>query len=79
MVSINEMSIEDMKREIEAYRLKADAKIHLGVGQKGGVCVYGLQRFPITLYPSQMAKLLDMKEKILAFIEEHKSELSYKV
>jgi hypothetical protein len=40
--------------------------------------VYGLGRFPITLYQEQWTKLLDMTDQILEFIAEHKSELKKK-
>ena len=48
------------------------------VGEKGGVCVYGLGRFPVTQYKEQWHKLLDMADDIRAFIVEHDSELKTK-
>ena len=50
----------------------------IALGQKGGVCVYGLQRFPVTLYASQWAKLLDNKDAILAFIAANATALAHK-
>ena len=41
------------------------------VGEKGGVSVYGLGRFPVTLYREQWEKLLEMKDVILHFIREN--------
>jgi hypothetical protein len=48
------------------------------VSEKGGVSVYGLGRFPVTLYKEQWTKLLDMAEEIRAFIKEHESSLKSK-
>lgn len=48
------------------------------VSTKGGVSVYGLGRFPVTLYKSQWDKLFAMTEEIKAFLEAHSSELTVK-
>jgi len=79
------MSDEDLKAELERLRKeneslkKGAAKgVSLKVSEKGGVSVYGLGRFPITLYKEQWAKLLDISEQIKAFIAEHESELKTK-
>ena len=45
------------------------------VGEKGGVSVYGLGRFPVTLYYEQWVRLLDTADKIREFLEENKSKL----
>ncbi len=50
----------------------------LKVSQKGGVSLYGLGRFPVTLYKEQWAKLLDMADEIRVFIREHDTELKAK-
>ena len=72
------MTEEEMKAEID--RLKAQnealvkssgAQVSLKVSQKGGVSVYGLGRFPVTLYKEQWEKLLAMAESIKAFIAEN--------
>ena len=79
------MSDEDLKAELE--RLKAENEQlksqrgrsgGLKVSEKGGVSVYGLGRFPVTLYKEQWAKLLGMADEIRAFIKEHESELKAK-
>jgi len=79
------MAEEDLRAELE--RLKAEnaalksrgAKgISLKVSEKGGVSVYGLGRFPVTLYKEQWTKLLDMAEDIRSFIQEHDAELKTK-
>ena len=79
------MSDEDLKAELE--RLKAENErlknqrgrsVSLKVSEKGGVSVYGLGRFPVTLYKEQWTKLLALSEQILEFIKEHDSELKAK-
>jgi len=48
------------------------------VGEKGGVSVYGLGRFPVTLYYEQWIRLLDSADALRAFLEENKSRLKLK-
>jgi len=48
------------------------------VGEKGGVSVYGLGRFPVTLYYEQWIRLLDAADNLRAFLEENKSRLKLK-
>ena len=48
------------------------------VGEKGGVSVYGLGRFPVTLYYEQWVRLLDSAEALRAFLEENKGRLKLK-
>jgi len=80
-----DMSDEDLKAEVERLRRENEALkqrtvrgVSLKVSEKGGVSVYGLGRFPITLYQEQWTKLLDMADQIRAFIAEHESELKKK-
>ena len=79
------MSDEDLKAEVERLRRENEALkqrnvrgVSLKVSEKGGVSVYGLGRFPITLYQEQWTKLLDMADQIREFITEHESELKKK-
>ena len=48
------------------------------VGAKGGCSVYGLGRFPVTLYRDQWIALLATKEKLLEFLGQHKDEFKTK-
>ncbi len=48
------------------------------VSEKGGVSVYGLGRFPVTLYKEQWTRLLDMADDIRAFLRDHDAELKTK-
>ena len=78
------MADDDLRAELE--RLKAEnerlksqrGRASFKVSEKGGVSVYGLGRFPVTLYKEQWAKLLGMADEIRAFIAEHESELKTK-
>jgi hypothetical protein len=54
---------------------KQSGKLEFKVGDKGGVSVYGLGRFPVTLYYEQWNKLLDAAEDLRAFLEANKSRL----
>ena len=48
------------------------------VSEKGGLSIYGLGRFPITLYKEQWTKLLDMSDEIRSFLASHDAELKTK-
>ena len=76
------MADEDLKAELERLRaenerLKGQRSrgVTLKVSEKGGVSVYGLGRFPVTLYKEQWTRLLAMADDIRAFIKEHDAEL----
>jgi hypothetical protein len=79
------MADEDLKAELERLRRENEAlkkggprAVSIKVSEKGGVSVYGLGRFPITLYQEQWLKLLDMSDELREFIAAHKSELKAK-
>ncbi|MEW6719513.1 MAG: hypothetical protein AB1346_03595 [Thermodesulfobacteriota bacterium] len=57
---------------------KKSGKLEFKVGEKGGVSVYGLGRFPVTLYYEQWIRLLDAGGELRAFLEENKSRLKLK-
>ena len=67
--------LERLKTENETLRARRSGAVSMKVSEKGGLSVYGLGRFPVTLYQEQWLKLLDMGEEIRAFIREHQSEL----
>lgn len=71
--------LERLRRENEALKKGATRGVSIKVSEKGGVSVYGLGRFPITLYQEQWLKLLDMSDELREFIAAHKSELKTKV
>ena len=70
--------LERMTAENERLKQKSNLRTSLKVSDKGGVSVYGLGRFPVTLYKEQWAKLLDMADDIRAFIKENESKLKTK-
>lgn len=70
--------IERLQAENAELKSKYDAPLSCKVSQKGGVSVYGLGRFPVTLYTTQWEKLLTSAPKVAAFIVGHKDELKFK-
>ena len=79
------MSEEEMKAEPERLRnenaaLKKGAAtgITMKVSEKGWLSVYGMGRFPITLYKEQWLKLMDMSDAIRSFIEANDAALKTK-
>jgi hypothetical protein len=79
------MSDEDLKAEIERLRAENDKLknkggrgLSLKVSEKGGVSLYGVGRFPVTLYKEQWRRILGMATEIEAFIEENESLLKSK-
>ena len=79
------MADDDLRTELERLRsenerLKGQRTrgISLKVSEKGGVSVYGLGRFPVTLYKEQWTRLLDMADDIRTFIKENDSKLKTK-
>jgi len=73
-----EEELERLRAENEALKKRSEKGLSLKVSQKGGVSVYGLGRFPVTLYKEQWEKLLDMSDDIRAFIQENESQLKTK-
>ena len=79
------MPEEDLKAELERLRnenasLKRGAAtgIRMKVSEKGAVSIYGMGRFPVTLYKEQWLKLLDMSAEIRSFIAENNARLKTK-
>jgi hypothetical protein len=70
--------LERLKAENEALKARGSKGVSFKVSEKGGVSVYGLGRFPVTLYQEQWLKLLDLADDIRAFIREHQGELKKK-
>ena len=67
--------IAELEKKVEG-RKKGTLKFR--VGEKGGVSVYGLGRFPVTLYYEQWVRLLDMAKDLRDFLEENKHRLKLK-
>ena len=72
------MELERLRAENEALKKSSSKGLSLRVSQKGALSVYGLGRFPVTLYKEQWLRLLDMTEEIQTFIKQNESQLSTK-
>ena len=70
--------LERLRAENEALKQKRNTSVSMKVSEKGAVSVYGLGRFPVTLYQEQWTKLLALADEIKSFIEENKSKLKAK-
>ena len=70
--------LERLKAENEKLKNRTTRGVSLKVSEKGGVSVYGLGRFPVTLYKEQWTKLLEMADDIRAFIRENDARLKTK-
>lgn len=73
--------LERLKAENEALRAQSKAKpgqFSLKVSEKGAVSVYGMGRFPVTLYQEQWLKLLDRGDEIREFIRLNEGQLKKK-
>jgi hypothetical protein len=73
--------LERLRRENEALRAQTRARpgqLTMKVSEKGAVSVYGLGRFPVTLYQEQWQKLLDAADDLRAFIVANESQLKRK-
>src|SRR5437016_1399939 len=82
--SVN-MPADDLKAELDrlkaenaALKKGASRGMSLKVSEKGGLSVYGLGRFPVTLYKEQWVKLLDMADEIRQFLKENDAKLKVK-
>lgn len=80
-VQQGEMTIEEAKEvlaKLQAEKIKATGILECRVAQSGGISVYGLGKFPVTLYVEQWERLLAFAEEIRRFAKEHDSELKKK-
>ena len=79
---MSEPTYEELKAKLAEMEKQGSGRrsgsLEFRVGEKGGVSVYGLGRFPVTLYKEQWAKLLDLADEIRAFIKAHDAELKSK-
>ena len=70
--------LERLKAENEALKARGSKPVSMKVSEKGGLSVYGLGRFPVTLYQEQWLTLLDMEADIRAFIQANAGHLKKK-
>jgi hypothetical protein len=67
-----------LKAENEALKKAGSRGISLKVSQKGAVSLYGMGRFPVTLYKEQWMKILEMADVIRNFIKDNDAQLKAK-
>jgi hypothetical protein len=67
-----------LKAENERLKASQSRGMSLKVSEKGGLSVYGLGRFPVTLYKEQWTKLLAMADEIRAFLKDNDAKLKSK-
>ncbi len=72
--------IERLKAENEALKNKKNSRgtLSMKVSEKGALSVYGMGRFPVTLYKEQWLKLLSITEEIKKFIQDNDAQLKTK-
>jgi hypothetical protein len=80
---MSEPSYDELKERLAQLEKQVETKKRSGtldfrVSEKGGVSVYGLGRFPVTLYYEQWTRLLDRADDLKAFLEENKDKLKRK-
>ncbi len=77
-----EPTYEELKARLAELEQKVGGRrtgeLEFRVSEKGGASVYGLGRFPVTLYYEQWIRLLDSGDRLRAFLEENKSRLKLK-
>ena len=78
---MSEPTYEELKArlsELEKQGARRTGSLEFRVSEKGGVSVYGLGRFPVTLYYEQWNRLLAAADELKVFLEENKSKLKLK-
>ena len=79
---MTEPTYEEMKARLAELEKQAATRrsgaLEFRVSEKGGVSVYGLGRFPVTLYYEQWTRLLGQADELRAFLDENKSKLKLK-
>jgi hypothetical protein len=70
--------VDRLREENERLKNRGTRGVSLKVSEKGGVSVYGLGRFPVTLYKEQWTRLLDLADDIRVFIKENDGKLKTK-
>ena len=71
--------IERLRAENEALKKSSSKGLSMKVSEKGGLSVYGLGRFPVTLYKEQWLRLLDLAEDIKTFIAQNETQLKSRI
>jgi hypothetical protein len=81
-MTMSEPSYDELKAKVAELEKQVQGRkrgtLDFKVSEKGGLSVYGLGRFPVTLYYEQWVRLLDHGEQIRQFLEENKGRLKMK-
>jgi len=79
---MSEPTYEELKSRVAELEKQQGQRrtgsLEFRIGEKGGVSVYGLGRFPVTLYYEQWIRLLDAAERLREFLEQNKDKLKLK-
>ena len=75
---MSDEELERLRKENEALKKDTSSNVRMKVSEKGAVSVYGMGRFPVTLYKEQWLKLLDMSDQIRAFIAANETQFKAK-
>jgi len=78
MVNLNEMTREELLAHVQRLETNQSTSGGIKVGEKGGVSVYGIGRFPVTLYSSQWERLFAKTDEIKQFIADNQDKLAVK-
>lgn len=78
MQNVQAMSREQLEAMVLRFQAQAKRKLTLKVSDKGAVSMYGLGRFPVTLYKGQWERLIEEVDSIKAFIADNASLLATK-
>lgn len=70
--------LEALRAENEKLKRANTPELTCKVSKSGGVSVYGLGRFPVTLYQQQWSRLIEFAPKVKQFIEDNRESLSVK-
>jgi hypothetical protein len=73
-----EQELARLRSENEKLKSQKTKGLTIKVSQKGALSVYGMGRFPVTLYKEQWLRLMDKKDEILSFISENEDQLTTK-
>ena len=77
-LDLSQSTVHRRLAELEKQGTRRTGSLEFRVSEKGGVSVYGLGRFPVTLYYEQWVRLLEQAEKLRSFLEENKARLKMK-
>ena len=70
--------LEAENRQLKEQVERKPGQLRLKVSEKGGLSIYGLGRFPVTLYKEQWSRLLDHAEEIKTFLKDNDQQLKAK-